>query len=109
MDDGKKGCVVCESNQFVGKSRRDRWRFLSKRERWGLTWQGWLALLLILVLTAVAFLTQIHPFLTPTHRVESNILVVEGWVHDYVIQAAVKEFTDRQLSTCLFHGGTKQR
>ena len=38
-----------------------------------------------------------HPFLTPTHRVNANILVVEGWVHDYVIQAAAKEFTSWQV------------
>ena len=99
------GCVTSKPNDFVEQLRRNRWKFLSKRERWGLTWQGWLALLLILVLAAVVFLTRIHPFLTPTHRVESNILVVEGWVHSHVIQAAVKEFTTGNYQLVFSTGG----
>jgi hypothetical protein len=89
---GETGNVGCESKEFIEKSRSNPLRFLSKKERWGLTWQGWLALLPLLALAAVAFLKMIHPFLTPTHRMESNTLVVEGWVHKYVINAAVKEF-----------------
>jgi DUF218 domain-containing protein len=105
VHEGKTGCVVCEPTKSIGKPRRNRWRFLSKKERWGFTWQGWLALFLVLVLTAVAFLTGIHPFLTPTHRVRSNILVVEGWVPDYVIQAAVKEFTTGNYQRVFSTGG----
>ena len=97
--------VVSKSNESVEKSRRDRWTLLSRRERWGLTRRGWLALLFVLVLATVAFLTRIHPFLTPTHRVEANILVVEGWAHDYVIQAAVKEFMAGNYERVFSTGG----
>ena len=44
------------------------------------------------ILLGSFLLITIHPFLTPTQRVDANILVVEGWVHDYVIRAAAKEF-----------------
>jgi hypothetical protein len=37
-------------------------------------------------------LNHIHPFLAPTSPVKADILVVEGWVQDYVIKAAIQEF-----------------
>jgi hypothetical protein len=86
------------------KTRSSRVRFFVKKERWSLTWQGWLVLLLVLCLLGAVFLTRLHPFLTPTHRVHSNVLVVEGWVHDYVIQAAVKEFKVGNYK-CVFSTG----
>ena len=82
-----------QSDQFPRKSPHRRWAIFTKRERWGLAWQGWLVLLLASVLLASFLLVTVHPFLATTHRVDSNILVVEGWVHDYVIRAAAKEFT----------------
>jgi DUF218 domain len=33
-----------------------------------------------------------HSFLAVTNRVPANVLVVEGWIHDYGVNAAVKEF-----------------
>jgi len=74
-----------------GLSNR-RFGILAKKERWGLAWEGWLTLLLVSILLVSFLLKTVHPFLTPTHRVDTNILVVEGWVHDYVIRAAAKEF-----------------
>lgn len=78
---------------------------LTKRERWGLSWQGWLALLLASILLASFFLVTVHPFLAATHRVDANILVVEGWVHDYVIRAAAKEFTTGSYQRVFSTGG----
>ena len=57
-----------------------------------MAWQGWLLFLLMSVLLGSVFLITVHPFLTPTERVDANTLVIEGWVHDYVIRAAAKEF-----------------
>ncbi|MBU6410012.1 MAG: YdcF family protein [Verrucomicrobia bacterium] len=65
---------------------------LLRKERWGLSARGWLVLLLLLVLAAFTFLAEIHPFLAVTRRVNANILVVEGWLDPYGIDAAVKEF-----------------
>ena len=71
-------------NRFFG--------LLTRKERWGLAWQGWLLFLLMSILLGCFLLITVHPFLAPTQRVDANILVVEGWVHDYVIRAAAKEF-----------------
>jgi hypothetical protein len=42
--------------------------------------------------TAASFTYAAYPFLAVTHRVNADTLVVEGWVHQYAIRAAVNEF-----------------
>src|SRR5450631_1887787 len=81
------------------------WGILTRRERWGLAWQGWLVLLLASASFASFLLVTVHPFLAATHRVDANILVVEGWVHDYVIRAAGKEFTAGAYQRVFSTGG----
>ena len=46
-----------------------------------------------------------YPFLAITHRVDANILVVEGWIHEYAIRAAVKEFQDNHYQRVFTTGG----
>ncbi len=47
---------------------------------------GFLAAALILSLWFV------YPFLAVSHRVDADVLIVEGWVPDYMLPVAVKEF-----------------
>jgi DUF218 domain len=68
------------------------WGLFDRKERWSLSWRGWLTLVLLGVSSAVLLLLNIHPFLAETHRVDTNVLVVEGWIHEYAIRAAEKEF-----------------
>ena len=51
------------------------------------------------------FLFGIHPFLAITQRVETDTLVVEGWIHDNAILAAAAEFTNRNYSRVYSTGG----
>jgi len=76
-----------------------------RKERWGLSWQGWLIVLTGVVATFCLFVFSIYPFLAVTHRVKSNILVVEGWVHEYAIQAAVDEFRSVGYTRVFTTGG----
>ena len=62
------------------------------RERWGLSWRGWIVLIVLLAFGSYAFFLTIFPFLAVTNRVDSDVLVVEGWIHEYAIQAAVEEY-----------------
>src|SRR5437762_8772 len=94
-----------QSDQFPRKSAHRRWLVLTKRERWGLAWQGWVALLVASVSLASVLIVTVHPFLSPTHRVDANILVVEGWVHDYVIRAAAQEFAAGSYQRVFSTGG----
>lgn len=58
----------------------------------GLVMAGWLIVLAGVILAFSAFLLRVYPSLAGTHRVDTNVLVVEGRIHEYAIQAAADEF-----------------
>ena len=64
----------------------------TRRERWGASWKGWLVIGLVVIGMAGLLTYAAYPFLAVTHRVNADTLVVEGWVHQYAIRAAVNEF-----------------
>jgi uncharacterized SAM-binding protein YcdF (DUF218 family) len=72
--------------------RRALWGLFDRKERWSLSWRGRLMLASALLLIGALLLKGVYPFLATTHRVDADVLVVEGWVHEYAIQAAVDEF-----------------
>ena len=47
---------------------------------------------LVLLLGAIGLVHTIFPFLAVTHRVDADVLVVEGWVHEHAIRTAISEF-----------------
>ncbi len=59
-------------------------------------------------LAGLGALRGIYPFLSITDRRPANILVVEGWVHDYAIRAAVDELTTGNYRTVFTTGGPVQ-
>lgn len=61
------------------RSRRDRLK-------------RWSASALIAVIAGFCASRSIHPFLAPTDRVAKDVLVIEGWVPDYALEAGVAEF-----------------
>lgn len=72
------------------KHRRFRW--IDKRERWGLTLWGWAAALLGLSAIVLILVPGINDFLAIDCPVRGEILVLEGWIPDYAIGEAVAEF-----------------
>lgn len=76
-----------------------------RKERWGLSWRGWLILLAAIIAALCLFLFRSYNFLAVTHRVNSNVLVVEGWVREYAIQAAVDEFRSGGYTRVFTTGG----
>ena len=52
-----------------------------------------------------ALRSWIYPFLAVTDRVDANILVVEGWIHEYAIRAAVREFQGSHYKRVFTTGG----
>ena len=67
------------------------WGLLIRKERWGLSWRGRLTITAVALLVAYIVVLNIHPFLAVTHRVNANILVVEGWIPRYAIRAGAEE------------------
>ncbi|HEV2329067.1 MAG TPA: ElyC/SanA/YdcF family protein [Verrucomicrobiae bacterium] len=78
---------------------------LVRKERWGLSWRGRLVAGAIVLMVGGLFLVGIHPFLAVTHRENTRILVVEGWVDQYGINAAVKEFETGHYERIFVTGG----
>ena len=74
------------------ETRQKFWGVLARKESWRLSWRGWVIFILAGLLIAVLLLLNIQPFLAKTQRVNTNVLIVEGWVHEYAIRAAAKEF-----------------
>jgi len=85
--------------------RRAMWGLFDRRERWSLSWRGRLIVISALLLVSVFVLKGVYPFLAITHRVDANALVVEGWINEYAIRAAVKEFQDNRYQRVFTTGG----
>ena len=78
---------------------------LTRRERWSLSWRGWLAVLLLLILAGWYGILHLYPFLAVTQRENARVLVVEGWVPEYAIRDAVKEFRSGSYDRVFTTGG----
>ena len=75
-----------------GQSSQKLYGLLKRKERWGLSWRGWLLLVLTGLVSGYLVFSNVQGFLATTHRVDANILVVEGWIHKYAIRGAAEEF-----------------
>lgn len=84
------------------------WGLLSRRPRWGISLRGYLLLFAAGILAGIGVLRGIYPFLSVTDRRPATVLVVEGWVHDYAIRAAVAELNAGNCQTVFTTGGPVQ-
>jgi uncharacterized SAM-binding protein YcdF (DUF218 family) len=85
--------------------RRAMWGLFDRKERWSLSWRGRLIVISALLLVSVLVVTGVYPFLAITQRVDANTLVVEGWINENAIRAAVKEFQDNRYQRIFTTGG----
>ena len=88
-----------------GGQRERFWGMLKRKERWGLSFKGKVVILTVALVAALILFLGIHPFLAVTQRVDSKTLVVEGWVHDFSFEAAVKEFRTGSYDRVFATGG----
>jgi uncharacterized SAM-binding protein YcdF (DUF218 family) len=88
-----------------GESSQKFWGILTRKERWALSCRGWLLGIAAGLLAAYFALLSVYPFLAITHRVNANILVVEGWIHEYAIRSAVDEFRSGSYERVFTTGG----
>jgi uncharacterized SAM-binding protein YcdF (DUF218 family) len=81
------------------------WGVFDRKERWSLSWRGRLIVASAVLLVGALVFKGVYPFLAITHRANANILVVEGWIHEYGIRAAVKEFQSNHYEHVFATGG----
>jgi hypothetical protein len=56
------------------------------------TFQGWVVAIALMISLIIFAVTHIHPFLAVNAPRSADMLVVEGWMPDYGIKAALDEF-----------------
>ncbi|MBL9200249.1 MAG: YdcF family protein [Opitutaceae bacterium] len=78
---------------------------LSRRERWGLSFRGWLVLIGMAMGGAALVLFGAYPFLAVTDRLATQVLVVEGWVDIHGLRAAVEEYRRGSYDRVFTTGG----
>lgn len=94
-----------ESAHSSAQRPQARWGIFVRKERWGLSWRGWLLFISVGLAAAYFVSLNVHPFLSETERVQANILVVEGWIHQYGIHAAAEEFKNGSYERVFTTGG----
>jgi DUF218 domain len=87
------------------KSSQKLWGILRRKERWALSWRGWLLLTSAGLVAAYFAFLNIQPFLAVTHRVNTNVLVVEGAIQRYGIRAGAEEFRNGSYERIFTTGG----
>jgi uncharacterized SAM-binding protein YcdF (DUF218 family) len=75
------------------------------KERWGLSWYARLFVILLLLLAIYTVVVNVHGFLAVTDRVNTKILVVEGWMDEYAIRASADEFETGRYDYIIATGG----
>lgn len=81
------------------------WGLVRHKDCLVLTWRGWLLLVLSLAALSVVTVRELHPFLAVIEPVESGLLVVEGWVSDITMEAAIAEFRLHHYEKVCVTGG----
>ena len=97
--------TVHMENAFLRVLRKNFCGILVRKERWGLSWRGRLVVIATALSIVCLVLLGIQPFLAVTYRVPANVLVVEGWVHEYAIRAGVEEFKTGSYQRVFTTGG----
>jgi hypothetical protein len=80
-------------------------KFFTRKEFPIPTVWGWCAIALLAVVGCGVYVFSIHQFLSPVHPVESEILVVEGWIPEYALQLAAADFNSRTYRVLVVTGG----
>lgn len=78
---------------------------LNRRCRWGLSTRGWLFTFGIVIAFGVTIVLGSYSFLAVTDRQLADILVVEGWINQFSIEAAANEFRRGDYQRVYITGG----
>jgi uncharacterized SAM-binding protein YcdF (DUF218 family) len=66
---------------------------------------GWLCLVALSALLLIGMVRAIHPFLALNKPLDAKVMVVEGWLSDYALAEAAREFKVRHYSLVFTIGG----
>jgi len=81
-----------------------KFKIISKREKYSLTFLGKLLILTIVIILIYIGIRNIYPFLSTTNTVNTDVLVVEGWLPDFALKQAVEEYNSGNYKTLIVTG-----
>jgi uncharacterized SAM-binding protein YcdF (DUF218 family) len=81
-----------------------RFGIMRKKEGWSTTWFGKLLILILMVALIYLYLHRIYPFLSQSAPVESEILVVEGFLPDHTLMESIRIFEEMDFKLMLITG-----
>lgn len=84
---------------------RKLWGILVRKQRWGLSWRGRVLIASVALAAACVVFSNVYDFLAVTHRVPTDVLVVEGWIHEYAIRGAANEYNSGSYQRIFTTGG----
>jgi hypothetical protein len=78
--------------------------FINRKERWGLSIYGWGLIAVLILLTLYLGIRNLYSVLSPVQREQTEILVLEGFISDYILQDAIKEFKNNHYTLLIATG-----
>lgn len=93
------------SQKMASPLKQKYFGIFSRRERWGLSARGWIFFIALILLAGFLWIKNVRPFLAQTKREDTKILVVEGWVRNFAMNAAVAEFHSGHYAQIYTTGG----
>lgn len=85
------------------KSRKN-YILVNRKERWGLSIYGWAVIVLIILLPVYCGFRNLYSILAPVEREQTNTLVLEGFISDYILLDAIKEFKNNHYALLITTG-----
>lgn len=77
---------------------------INKKPRWGLTWKGWITIIILVTLWMVVSFKNIVPFLSSQNPIDAELLVVEGYIPDYALAGILNEYRSRPYKMIIATG-----
>lgn len=68
------------------------------------TWRGWLLIAILIVAGFVGFIANLYGFLAPDKPPHQGLFVVEGWIHDFALDEAVRMYRTGNYSKIICTG-----
>jgi hypothetical protein len=83
--------------------------FFKKKQCLVPTTASWITILCFILFASCITLFSIHPFLAQNKRIQADALIVEGWLPDYALAMAAKEFSSHSYKCLFVTGGPLER
>ncbi len=79
-------------------------RFISKKEKYHLTWLSKIIILFVLIFCFIIILRNLNAFLSVSKPIDCKTLVLEGWLPDYAVKELMKEYYEKDYKNLIITG-----